>query len=134
MSKSLPVIKELNDEEMIAIEPMYTTPDTADAHEDGMSETEIRKMVDNANKNIKKIRGNIQHTMDTDGFHFLKFWVNETECYIGGNLVPEGIPIAKVQFTDPKLWELRKNGTLRGLSIGALGERVPNEDYEEVDG
>lgn len=134
IDKSLQQIIKFNEEQMIAIEPLYCKPMESDLHEEGMTEEEIRKMVDNINKNIDKISGNIGHAINTDGFYFIKAWVNECDCIIGDEIVPEGIPIIKVQFVDDKLWELRKSGKLNGLSIGALGSVVDNPDYKEESG
>ena len=121
-------ITKFNEEQMIAIEPLYCKPMDSDAHDQGMTEEEIRKMVDNINTNINKISGNIGHVFNTDGFYFVKAWVNECECMIGSEFVPEGQPIIKVQFTDETLWSMRKTGQLQGLSIGALGVIVENEE------
>lgn len=125
--ESLIEITKFNEEQMIAIEPLYCKPMDSDAHDQGMTEEEIRKMVDNINTNINKISGNIGHVFNTDGFYFVKAWVNECECMIGSEFVPEGQPIIKVQFTDETLWSMRKKGQLQGLSIGALGVIVENE-------
>jgi uncharacterized protein YdaT len=130
-ANNLQQIVKFNEEQMIAIEPLYCKPMEADLHEEGMTEEEIRKMVDNINSNIDKISGNIGHAINTDGFYFVKAWVNECDCIIGDEIVPEGMPIIKVQFVDDKLWELRKSGKLTGLSIGALGAVVDNPDYKE---
>ncbi|UUW39736.1 putative serine protease domain-containing protein [Vibrio phage VPMCC14] len=131
---NLQQIVKFNEEQMIAIEPLYCKPMEADLHEEGMTEEEIRKMVSNINANLDKISGNIGHALNTEGFHFIKAWVNECDCIIGDEIVPEGQPIIKVQFVDEKLWELRKSGKLQGLSIGALGHVIDNPDYkEEVD-
>lgn len=121
-------ISKFNEEQMVAIEPLYCKPMDSDAHGQGMTEEEIRKMVDNINTNINKISGNIGHVFNTDGFYFVKAWVNECECMIGSEFVPEGQPIIKVQFTDETLWSMRKTGQLQGLSIGALGVIVENEE------
>lgn len=128
VKESLIEITKFNEEQMIAIEPLYCKPMESDAHDQGMTEEEIRKMVDNINTNINKISGNIGHVFNTDGFYFVKAWVNECECMIGSEFVPEGQPIIKVQFTDETLWSMRKTGQLQGLSIGALGVIVENEE------
>ncbi len=128
MSKQ--IIKQFNEEDMVAIEPLYINIEEVDAHGDGMLLSEIRKMVEDFNTNIDNIQGNIHHQYMTQGFQPVKAWVNEVDCYIGETLVPEGQPIVKVQFHDSTLWEARKDGELRGLSIGATGERIPNPDYE----
>lgn len=119
------VIKQFDEDEMVAIEPMYIAPfDTTgeiDGHDDAIDEAEIRKMVDNFNINLEKgnIKSNIDHTEETDKFSVLKAWVNECDCYIGESFVPEGQPIVKTKFHDKELWEQRKSGELMGVSIGA---------------
>jgi len=49
-------------------------------------------------------------------------------------LIREGQPVVKVKFAETEeglsLWNKRKEGILRGVSIGAKGKRVPNPDYE----
>lgn len=127
------VIVKFNEEEMIAIEPLYAMPMESDKHGEGMTALEIQKMVDNINKNIAKIKGNIGHMVNTDGYHFVKAWVNPCDCMIGEEFVPEGQPMIKVQFTDEKLWQMRKDGKLMGLSVGAVGSRRENPDYTEDD-
>lgn len=125
-------ITKFNEEQMVSVEPLYCKPMDCDAHNQGMTEEEIRKMVDNINANIHKISGNIAHLFNTSGFYFVKAWVNECDCMIGSEFVPAGQPIIQVQFTDKTLWEMRKTGQLQGLSIGALGTIVSNPDYKEV--
>lgn len=124
------IIKQFDKVSMIAIEPLYINVGESDAHGDGMSLEEIRKMVANFNDNIDNISGNIHHIQMTQGFKPVKAWVNETECIIGDTVVPEGQPIVKVQFFDADLWQARITGELRGVSIGAKGQRVDNPDYE----
>ena len=69
---NLPVIKQFEEEQMIAVEPLYIAPfettGDIDGHNDIMYEPEIRKMVDSFNKNLEK--GNIgtkeSHKEDVD--------------------------------------------------------------------
>ena len=126
----LAVIKQFQEEEMIAVEPLYCLADEADAHKEGMTQETIRKMVDNFNTNIDNISGNISHVAMTDGFAPIKAWVNECECMIGDEYVPEGQPIVKVKFFNEVLWEARKAGELGGVSIGAKGKRTKNPDFQ----
>lgn len=127
--ENLPVVKQLDEEEMVAIEPLYVMPEEEDGHGETMTEIELRKMVDNMNKAIqeKRLKGNLFHKQMTDGFSAVKAWINECDCYIGETFVPEGQPIVKTKFHDKKLWELRKSGELKGVSIGARGK------YREVE-
>lgn len=113
--------------QMQVIEVMYCPPEYDDLHGERMSDLEIRKMVDNFNDNIANVSGNLGHMKNTDKFKPVKAWVNEVDCYIGDELVVEGTPLVKIQFYDMELYEARKNGVLKGLSIGAMG-RVVKKD------
>lgn len=135
------VVKQFDEEEMVAIEPLYINVGEADAHGDGISDEELDKLIDNFNKNISNIQGNIHHSYMTDGFKPIKAYRMPMTVYVGNPdnphemvMIPEGQPVVKVKFTDneigKKLWEKRKSGVLRGVSIGAKGKRVKNPDYE----
>ena len=115
------------DEQMQVIEVMYCPPEYDDLHGERMSDLEIRKMVDNFNENIANVSGNLGHLKNTDKFKPVKAWVNEVDCYIGDELVVEGTPLVKIQFYDAELYQARKDGVLKGLSIGAMG-RVVKKD------
>lgn len=125
------VIKQFNEEQMIAIEPLYICAGDVDGHGATISLDEMRGMVGSLNKAIDD--GTLQscffHTHQTETFTIEKAWINEAECLIGDSLVKEGQPIVKVQFNDKDAWELRKNGELQGLSIGAKGvvEAIEND-------
>lgn len=110
-----------DEEQMQVIEVLYCPPEHDDLHGERMSEEEIRKMVDNFNTNIDNVSGNLGHIKNTDKFQPVKAWVNEVDCYIGEELVVEGTPLVKIQFNDAELYQARKDGVLKGLSIGAMG-------------
>lgn len=124
------IIKQFEEEEMIAIEPLFISPMEVDGHGDTMDEVEIRKMVANFNKAVEEERlgTKLFHKESTDKFSVIKAWVNECPCVIGDTLVPEGQPIVKTKFHDKKLWEMRKSGELKGVSIGARAK-----SYEEIE-
>lgn len=121
--KLLPVIKQFEDEKCESIEVLYCAPLEGDAHGEGMTEVEIRKMVDNFNSNISKIKGNFGHAVNTDKFSPIKAWVNECDCVIGEETVKEGLPLVKLKFHDAELFQKRKDGVFKGISIGAQGRR-----------
>lgn len=120
------VIKQFDDEEMIAIEPLYAAPDTADNDDEGMTLDTIKGMVESANAAIQegRLQSKYFHKEVTSDFHFLEAWVNPCDCYIGESFVPEGQPIMKVKFDSEEAWEARKQGELRGLSIGAKATNI----------
>ena len=116
-----------DEEKMQVIEVMYCPPEYDDLHGERMSELEIRKMVDNFNDNIANVSGNLGHLKNTDKFKAVKAWVNEVDCYIGDEFVVEGTPLVKIQFYDAELYQARKDGVLKGLSIGAMGRTVKKD-------
>ncbi len=124
------VIKQFDEEEMVAIERLYTCAGEVDGHGDTLNLEETRGMVESLNKAIEdgSLQSSFFHTHQTNTFTIEKAWVNETDCTIGDSLVKEGQPIVKVQFHDKDAWELRKEGTLQGLSIGATGTREVIEE------
>lgn len=124
--KEIPIIKQFEDEEMVAIEPMYCLPNTPDGHGEGMDLDTVYKMVESANKAITegRLSGGLFHSQNLQEIEIVKCWVNECDCQIGESFVPEGQPIVKVKFHDEDLWNMRKSGELKGLSIGAKGERI----------
>lgn len=121
---SIPIIKQFEEEKMEVIEVLYCPPEEDDLHGERISELELRKMVDNFNENISTIKGNLGHVKNTEKFKPIKAWINECDCYIGETLVKEGMPLVKNKFYDKELYELRKSGVLRGVSIGAMARSV----------
>jgi hypothetical protein len=119
---SVPVVKQLDQEKMEAIEWLYPVEED-DLHGERMDREEIRKMVENLNKanEEKKLTNAVDHLFKSEGWHLVKAWVNECDCMVGDTFVPEGWPLAKTKFTNPDLWKARKEGNLLGLSIGARG-------------
>lgn len=123
---TLSVIKQFNDESMIAVESLYITADTVDLHGDTISLEETHKLVKNFNEANEEgtLQTSLFHGHKSESFQVNKAWVNPYECMIGETVVPEGQPLCEIQFTNKKAWELRKSGTLMGLSIGATSDNI----------
>lgn len=121
--ETVPFIKQFNDEQMIAIEPLYIAPDEVDGHGWTADADVLREMTESCNKAIQEGRllSKYNHAEETDDFYFVKAWINECDCYIGNHYVPEGQPMIKTQFTNEEAWKKRKSGELCGVSIGAKG-------------
>ena len=135
---SVQLVKKFDDEEMIAIEPLYINVGEADVHKDGVTDEDLDQLVEDFNSNIDNISGNIHHVYNTDGFFPLKAYRLPMNVYIGDPqepndmvLIEEGQPVVKVQFTNVDYWEKRKSGVLGGVSIGCKASREINPDYEE---
>lgn len=117
------VIKQFGSDDgvMYAIEPLYIAPGEVDGHGDTMDLEGITEMVDSINKanDEDRLQSGLFHKHKTDVWTLDKAWVNPTRCMIGDQLVPEGQPIAKTLFTNERAYEMRINGDISGLSIGA---------------
>ena len=127
----MPIIKQLDDEEMIAIEPLYISFGEVDGHGDALeSQEEVYKMVDSFNQSISDghLKYNYDHGEFCEDFVAVKAWVNEVDCHIGDTFVPEGQPIVKTQFLDKDKWEERKAGDVKGVSIQASAICIEVED------
>ena len=129
VNKSLAVIKQFEDEKMVAIEKLYINPLTeVDKVLDGMTLEDTRGMVASLNKAIDSedgIQSGLFHKANADDvFTVEKAWVAETDCMIGETLIEEGQPLIKVQFHNEAAWELRKSGELQGISIGARATAI----------
>ena len=138
------IMKQFDEEEMIAIEPLYIAVGEADSYGDGMTKEELLKLVQNFNKNIDNIQGNIHHQYMTEAFKPVQAFLAPSDIYIGDPaepdtfvIIPKGQPIVEVQFANTEmgraLWEKRKAGEVKGVSIGAMAVRVDNPDYEGDD-
>ena len=120
--KEFPLVKQFDEEEMVAIEPLYVPAGVIDAHGDVVASDDVTQgMVDSLNNAIENnaLQSGLFHKHLTTGYKIEKAWVNQVDCQIGETLVKAGLPIAKVKFTSAALWQQRKEGGLTGLSIGA---------------
>lgn len=108
-------------EPMFAVEPLYIAPGEVDGHGDTMNLEDITEMVDSLNKANEegRLQSGLFHKHKTDAWRLDKAWVNPVQCMIGDQVVPEGQPIAKTLFTNKTAFQMRIDGDISGLSIGA---------------
>ena len=127
------VIKQFDDEEMVAIEPMYVAPNQVDAHGETATAKTLKGMVDSFNKANAdgRLKTVIDHKTVVDDFHPVHAWINPCPCTIGETDIPEGQPVIKLQFTDKDAWEKRKSGKWLGPSIG--GRKTGTKEVEVED-
>lgn len=121
-------------EEMISYEVVYE-PDTVDTHGQWMSRDTVEKACENFNKNLETgvVKSNLFHVLDTENFSVVDTWIQkEFDVTVDGTNQPikAGTWVAKLQFHDKDLWELKKAGVLGGVSIGAKG--VLDEETGEL--
>jgi len=116
---SVPIIKQLNEVEMVAVEPVYIAPGDVDGVGDTIDMDGSESLAKSINDKIaaESMTYNYFHAADTEDFHIQKCWVNPYECEIGGNTVPEGIVLAEVKYVNKAAWDKRVEGELMGLSV-----------------
>ena len=72
------VIKDLNEEEMIAVEPLWVPNGVLDGQDEFADEDGIYDLVKSVNEKIEDgtLEANYFHKFPTDHFHFIKAWIN----------------------------------------------------------
>lgn len=121
-------------DQMISYEVVYE-PDIKDAHDQWMSQDTIIKACDNFNKNLAEgnVKPNLFHLSNTELFSIEKTWVQpELDVLVEqtGEIIKAGTWVAKLQYHDEDLWNLKKAGIIQGVSIGARG--IINEETGEI--
>lgn len=121
-------------DQMISYEIVYE-PDIKDAHEQWMSQDTIIKACENFNKNLADgyVKPNLFHLSNTELFTIEKTWVQpELDVLVEqtGEIIKAGTWVAKLQYHDEDLWNLKKAGIIQGVSIGARG--IINEETGEI--
>lgn len=142
-----------NGEQMVSYEIIYE-PNTVDAHGEWCSAEALVKA--QANYEAAYRAGlaieNLFHLGETDSFTIVKTWIQpEFDVIVKetGELIKAGSWVAKVQYNDPDLWELKKAGVVGGLSVQCSAlinqetneiiefffdlEEAPEEEEEEVE-
>lgn len=136
--QSIPLIKSA-DTLKREITYVYYEPLVVDDHGNWATAEVIEKACDNFNENLKlgKVSANLFHSKNketgkiepTDSFEVIKSWVSPTECVIGDTEVVEGTWLVKVKIKNDVLWDKILDGTISGVSFGALGSvRKENTD------
>jgi hypothetical protein len=121
---------EVLDEEMVSYEVVYE-PFVKDAHGEWMSDKTIEKAADNFNKNLESgvVKSNLFHLKDTEAFTIEKSWVQkelDVQVVQTGEIIKAGSWVVKIKYNDETLWNLKKQGVVGGVSIGAKGKVNPD--------
>ena len=136
LTNNMNVTKKFNDEEMIAIEPLYVRPGQADSDKEGITTEGAEQLVKAFNDNIETIKSSIHHSYYTEGFHPLKAYVMPIDVYVGDisnpdemSFIAKGQPVVEMKFENKDYWEKRKSGFLGSVSIGCKATKTLNPDY-----
>lgn len=129
-------MKQFDDEQMIAYEPLYIPPGAVDGHGDGITEEATIKMVEQVKQKIAEgtMKANLFHKVETTAFKWTDAFVSPwPECKVGDQTVIQGQPVIVAQYKSKELWEMRKSGRIKGPSFGGLtrSAKVIEEDSDE---
>lgn len=110
-------------EERVALGPVLI-PDTVDLQNDAITAEEIEKAADHFMEFYRN-RG-LQHSdLVNDKVSILQSYCAPCEFSIGERVVKKGTWLMKVRYHDEEIWQLVKNGKIKGFSIGGSGLRKP---------
>lgn len=114
------------DEEMVSYEVVYE-PLVKDAHGEWMSEETIAEACNNFNYNLEKgiVTANLFHLEQTDAFTIESTWVQkefDVKVVQTDEIIKAGSWVAKIQYHNEELWNLKKSGVIGGVSIGGKGK------------
>jgi hypothetical protein len=100
-------------------------PDVPDSHGDIYDKVAVSK----ASVNYAEYCGNanIQHLMPTDLVTPVHSWISPNDAPLGSGQILEGDWVMTMKVHDPDLWELCKDGTFTGFSVGCSAEVVTIE-------
>lgn len=132
--KEYGLIKDSSKEQMISYEVVYE-PDVKDSHNQWMSPETLEKGCENFNQNLKSgvVKSNLFHLQETEMFTVVDTWIQkefDVTVSDSGESIKAGTWVAKLQYHDKDLWELKKSGVIGGVSIGARG--IVNEETGEI--
>jgi len=110
-------------------------PMVADAHDNFMTEDEIRKAAHWFAKNGDKV--DLQHSFEAvDGVTVVENYIAPCDMQVGDTLVAKGTWVITAEVTNADVWSAVQKGEITGFSMGGLGkyseEDVPLEDVEKA--
>ena len=125
------IVKALNDELRQATYVCMIPGE--DAHGDNVTVDEIRKACHSYNRSPRK--ANLFHKAMTNSVEFVESYILPTDIDIADSdgvlrHIPKGAWLVVTETTSDKIWKAQKNGTITGVSIGALGKREEIEIEE----
>lgn len=100
-------------------------PEVYDAHGDITSAEEIEKACNNFNKHCMK--ANLFHRVETDAVEIQQSFITPTDIqFENGREIKKGSWLMWMKFpegneTSDTLWDMVKDGTIDGISIGGMG-------------
>lgn len=133
------VIKQFNPDELKVIEPLYIAGGSVDGHRDAYKDPvkgpqKLVKAIAEGRK-ANTLQYSLFHNHKTKGFEIIDEWVNVEEAVLeDGTVVPANMPLGLIKFNNEALYNMRVEGRIGGLSMGAKGlvEVVGDKDYSKL--
>ena len=124
--KPLPIVKALN-EELMQVTYVAMKPGV-DLHFHSVDLEEIRLAKESFNKSL--MRANLFHMTMTDSFSIIESYLAPTDMILNKQLVTKGEWLVTLQVHEghEDVWNMIKDDSITGVSIGAMGIL---EDVEE---
>lgn len=98
-----------------------------DLHGESVTVESIRKAKESFNESPQ--RPNLFHKMMTNALTFIESYqlpadISLVDAQGDTRVVPEGSWLVRTQAHNEAIWKAQKDGTINGVSIGAIGRRV----------
>lgn len=129
------LLKQFNANSLEVIEPLYIAGDEIDGHGDAYADP-----IEGPKNLVKALRegreaGSVQYSLfhihKTKGFEIVDEWVNEEDKVLeDGTLIKANMPLGRVKFHNEALYNLRAEGRIGGLSMGAKGLLKSDDLYK----
>lgn len=103
-------------------------PNTPDAHGDIYDEETVEKACHNFSQFCRK--ANIQHIVDVenDSISFVENYIAPQDFQLGDGMVMKGDWVATAKVNNDDIWEMCKDGTFTGFSVGCLATTEKIDD------
>lgn len=128
--------KALSEELMQEVSVVYP-PNTLDGHGHWMSEETVSDLCQKLRKGFledNNLELNLWHdkslTLPKDEVEVIDVSLTKSEMYVDDIYIPKGTCIMALQYHNERLWEMRKEGVIGGLSVDGRRDFFPGEKQE----
>jgi hypothetical protein len=119
------IAKSLN-EELMQVTYVAMLPDSTDLHGDFTSAEEVRKAKESFNSSLQ--RANLFHMTMTDSFSVIESYLAPCDMELNEQFVAKGTWLMTLQVHDEDVWDMIKQDSVTGISIGAMASVEELED------
>lgn len=93
-------------------------PDVPDAHGDIYDEETVEKACHDFYQFCGK--ANLQHLVEFEDITFVENWIAKEDTQLGDGMIHKGDWVATAKINNDEVWEMCKDGTFTGFSVGCL--------------